>query len=98
PICQPFDSVICHEYAHIETDECGACEFFTRGSKLVCTRGPAGKLDLREVEAALLLQHGVHSHKARVISVTEATEFGTVYKPNEISTIAEFAPGRGMML
>src|SRR6266571_4644544 len=86
-LCQPFHSVICHENAHIENDECGACEFYTGGSKLIPTRGTNGKIDLREVEAALLRQHELHSHKPRVISLTQATELGTVYTADEIRKI-----------
>lgn len=97
-LCQPFHSVICHEHAHIDNDECGAIEFFTRGSKLIPTRGENGKLDLREVETALARQHELHSHKPRVISITQATELGTVYRPVEIGAIAEFARARGMRL
>src|SRR5947209_16172254 len=81
-LCQPFHSVICHEYAHIQTDECGACEFYTGGSKLIPTPGTKGKIDLREVEAALTRQHELHSHKPRVISLAQATEVGTVYVPD----------------
>ena len=97
-LCQPFHSVICHEDAHIETDECGAVEFFTRGAKLITTPGENGKLDLGEVEAALSRQHELHSHKPRVISITQATEFGTVYHAREIRAIAEFARARAMLL
>ncbi len=97
-LSQPFHSVICHEYAHIENDECGACEFYTRGSKLIPTRGANGKLDLRELEAALARQHELHSHKPRVISITQATEFGTVYTADEIAQISFFAKKRGMLL
>jgi threonine aldolase len=97
-LCQPFHSVICHEHAHIETDECGAVEFFTRGSKLIATPGENGKLDLGEVEMALARQHGLHSHKPRVISITQASELGTVYCAAEIRAIAEFAAAREMLL
>lgn len=97
-LCQPFHSVICHEHAHIDNDECGAVEFFTRGSKLIPTRGENGKLDLREVGAALMRQQELHSHKPRAISITQATELGTVYRPDEIRAIAEFARARGMGL
>src|SRR4029078_8952843 len=80
-LCQPFHSVICHEYAHIDNDECGACKFYTGGSKLIPTPGTKGKIDLREVEAALTRQHELHSHKPRVISLAQATEMGKVYDP-----------------
>jgi threonine aldolase len=97
-LCQPFHSVICHEHAHIDNDECGACEFFTGGSKLIPTRGAKGKIDLREVEAALTRQHELHSHKPRAISLTQATELGTVYGPDELREISAFAKKRGMFL
>ena len=97
-LCQPFHSVICHEYAHIDNDECGACEFYTGGSKLIPTPGMKGKIDVREVEAALTRQHELHSHKPRVISLAQATEVGTVYVPDEVREISAFANKRGMFL
>ena len=97
-LCQPFHSVICHEYAHIENDECGACEFYTGGSKLIPIRGENGKIDLCEVEAAVLRQHELHSHKPRVISLTQPTELGTVYTADEIRKISAFAKKRRMLL
>ena len=97
-LCQPFHSVFCHEHAHIENDECGACEFFTHGSKLIPTRGKNGKLDLKEMKTALARQHELHSHKPRVISITQATELGTVYTVDEIGEISAFARERQMLL
>ena len=97
-LCQPFHSIICHANAHIENDECGACEFYTGGSKLVSTRGANGKINLCEVQAALLRQHELHSHKPRVISLTQPTELGTVYTADEIRKISAFAKKRGMVL
>jgi threonine aldolase len=97
-LCRPFHSVICHEQSHIETDECGAPEFFSGGSKLLPTRGANGKLDLAQVEAAIRRQQGVHSPKPRVLSITQATELGTVYRADEIERIAEFARGRSLFV
>jgi len=97
-ICEPFHSVICHEHAHIENDECGACESFTHGSKLIPTPGADGKIDLREVEGALARQRELHSHKPRVISITNATELGTVYTANEIRAVSEFAKSRSLLV
>jgi threonine aldolase len=97
-LCQPFHSIICHENAHIENDECGACEFYTGGSKLIPTRGANGKIDLCEVEAALVRQHELHSHKPRVISLTQPTELGTVYTADEIRKISAFAKKHRMLL
>jgi threonine aldolase len=90
-LCQPFHSVVCHDHAHIQTDECGAPEFFTRGSKLLLVGGDAGKIDIKEVDAVIARQPEVHAHKPRVISITQATEFGTVYTRDEIGAIAELA-------
>src|SRR5947209_3320506 len=97
-LCQPFHSVVCHQHAHIQTDECGAPEFFTRGSKLLLVNGTGGKIDLNEVEAVIARQPEIHAHKPRVISITQATELGTVYTVDEIDAIATFAKKREMFL
>ena len=89
-LCRPFESVICHEQAHIQTDECGAPEFFAGGAKLLTVAGSNGKIDL-EAAAAVLGQHlDVHSTRVRALSVTQAAEAGTIYSPDELRTIAEF--------
>ena len=97
-LCRPFHGIICHEHSHIETDECGAPEFFSGGSKLLPTPGANGKLDLAQMEAAILRRQGVHSPKPRVISITQATELGTVYRADEIEKIAEFARERSLFV
>jgi threonine aldolase len=97
-LCQSFHSVICHERSHIQTDECGAPEFFTKGSKLLGIGGANGKIDLSEAEAVIARQGELHSHKPRAISITQSTELGTVYKSDEIGMIAEFARSRKMFL
>ena len=97
-LCRSYHSVICHEQSHIETDECGAPEFFSGGAKLLPTPGAHGKLDLAEVEALILRQRGVHSPKPRVISLTQSTEMGTVYRRDEIEKIAEFARAQSLLV
>lgn len=97
-LCQPFHSVVCHESAHIQTDECGAPEFFTRGSKLLLVRGDGGKIDIDAADAVIASQPGVHAHKPRVISITQATEFGTLYTRDEIAAVADFARQREMFV
>ena len=97
-LCQPFHSVVCYHQAHINTDECGAPEFFTRGSKLLLVGGSSGKIDLGEVESIIQRQPELHAHKPRVISITQATELGTIYKRDEIAAIADFARKREMFL
>src|SRR6202162_4380884 len=90
-LCQPFHSVICHEQAHIQTDECGAPEFFTRGSKLLLVSGAGGKMDIDEVESIIVRQPELHAHKPRAISITQATELGAIYPRDEIDAVAALA-------
>ena len=90
-VCQSFRSIICHQNAHIQTDECGAPEFFTGGSKLLPVGGGNGKIDIGQTKALLIRQNDLHSHKPGVISIAQATEFGTVYTPDEIAAVAGLA-------
>jgi threonine aldolase len=90
-LCRSFRSIICHQNAHIQTDECGAPEFFTGGSKLLLVGGGNGKIDIEQTEALLMRQNELHSHKPRVISIAQATEFGTAYTRDEIAAIADLA-------
>ena len=92
-----YHAVICSEAAHIYTDECGAPERFT-GCKLIPIPTRDGKLTVESVSHAY---HGIgdqHHVQPRVISITQATETGTVYKPDEIKALARFAHERGMFL
>lgn len=90
-LCRSFHAAICHEYAHSQTDECGAPEFFSGGAKLLPTPGANGKLDLSNVETKMQRHQDVHSSKPRVISLTQATELGTLYRREEIEKFAAFA-------
>jgi threonine aldolase len=90
-LCPSFCSIICYERAHLHTDECGAPEFFTSGSKLLLVGGENGKIDVGRTEALLARTNDVHSHKPGVISIAQATEFGTVYAREEIAAIGDLA-------
>jgi len=90
-LCKSFQSVICHQHSHIQTDECGAPEFFTGGSKLLLVGGADGKVDVGQVKALLARQNELHSHKPGAISIAQATEFGTVYSRDEIAAVADLA-------
>lgn len=90
-LCRPFHSVLCHEHSHVATDECGAPEFFSGGSKLLPVAGANGKIDLDVAGDLLAQQRELHSPKPRAISVTQATELGTVYSPSELDGVADFA-------
>ena len=97
-LCQPFHGVICHERAHIQTDEAGATEFYTRGAKLFLTKTTDGKIDRVEVETIFAQQVELHGHMMRAISIAQATELGTVYTPDEIKVISAFARGHKLLL
>ena len=90
-MCQPFRGIICHQNAHIQTDECGGPEFFTGGSKLLLVGGENGKIDIGEAKVLLMHRNELHSHKPGVISIAQATEFGTVYTRDEIAAIIALA-------
>jgi threonine aldolase len=96
-LTRSFHSVLCSDYAHIYTDECGAPEKFT-GCKLIPLPQQAGKITLESVRHAY---HGIgdeHHAQPRVISITQATEMGTVYQPEEIQELARFAHEHDMFL
>ncbi|MCB1619539.1 MAG: low specificity L-threonine aldolase [Thiothrix sp.] len=93
-LCQSYHSVICHELAHIETDECGGPEFFSNGSKLLIGRSPDGKLTPDIVEALVTRRTDLHYPRPRVVSLTQSTEVGTVYTVEEVRAIAAIAKRR----
>ena len=95
-MCQSYHSVVCHETAHVETDECGAPEFFSNGTKLLTATGAHGKLDLSEVERLVTARNDLHFPKPRVITVTQSTESGTVYRTDEIRALRELADRHSM--
>ena len=97
-LCRSYHGVLCHENAHSQTDECGAPEFFSGGAKLIPTPGKNGKLDLGNIQSALQRYRDVHSPKPRVLSLTQATELGTVYQRDEIEAICEFAREHSMFV
>ncbi|PYL50638.1 MAG: threonine aldolase, partial [Verrucomicrobia bacterium] len=97
-LCQPFHGVICHERAHIQTDEGGATEFYTRGAKLFLTKSNDGKIDLGEAEKLLAQQVELHGHMMHAISIAQATELGTVCTPDEVEAIGAFARSHRMFL
>ncbi|MCK6404856.1 MAG: low specificity L-threonine aldolase [Rhodocyclaceae bacterium] len=95
-LCQSYHSVICHELAHVDTDECGGPEFFSNGSKLLPAKGEGGKLTPAAVEEVIARRSDIHYPKSRVVTLTQATEVGTVYRPAEVAAIAELAHARGL--
>ena len=90
-MCQSYHSIICHSLSHVETDECGGPEFFSNGTKVLLVEGEAGKISLDAVRHTVERRTDIHYPKPRVLSVTQATEMGTVYGVEELDAIQETA-------
>jgi len=97
-LCQSYHSIICHELAHIETDECGAPEFFSNGSKILLGNGKNGKLEPKTIEKLVTKRTDIHYPKPKVISLTQATEVGTVYSREELLEIHNVAAKYGLRI
>jgi threonine aldolase len=97
-VTPPWGSVFCHSDAHIQKDECGAPEFFGNGMRLVPIDGEHGKLtpDALECAARAAVGHGVHSYKPTALSLTQATEGGTVYSVDEVRALGDSARELGL--
>ena len=95
-LCQSYHSVICHQLAHVETDECGAPEFFSNGAKLLAVGGEQGKLTPAAIVEAVTRRSDIHHPKPKVVTLTQATEVGTVYRPDELRALADAAHERGL--
>ncbi len=97
-LCQSYHGVICCEAAHVETDECGAPEFFSNGSKLLVAPGPEGKLTPQAIRELATKRQDIHYPKPRVVTITQATETGRVYSLAELNAIAEECRTHGLSL
>lgn len=96
---RPFESVLAHRQSHINNDECGLPEFFT-GGKIVALDGAHGKLTPDGIGALIerTLEHAPHTSRPRALSLTNATELGTVYSPAEIRALSEVAKSHGLYM
>jgi threonine aldolase len=96
-LCPPHGSIVCHRDAHIQNDECGAPEFYTHGAKLLLAEGKGAKLDPAGVEALLAtVRNDVHQVQPAALSITNATEYGLVYTPDETTALGRLARERGL--
>ncbi len=97
-VTPPWGGVLCHEQAHIMSDECGAPEFFGGGLKLIGLRGAGCKLTRDTVAGAIARYSGhvPHQVNASALSITQATEAGTVYRVDEIAAMSEVAHAHGL--
>ncbi|MFZ4767461.1 MAG: threonine aldolase family protein [Roseimicrobium sp.] len=97
-LCQSYHSVITHSAAHIETDECGAPEIFSNGSKLLLAKAEQAKCDPADVERLVTHRSDLHFPKPRALSVSQSTEFGTVYRPEELKALWGVARSHGLSI
>jgi threonine aldolase len=98
-LCPPYRSILCHKDAHIEVDEAGAPGFFTGGAKLVLLDGEGAKITPQTVETACdLIRPDVHQVQPAAMSITNATEYGLVYRAAEVAALGEAARRRGLRL
>ncbi len=97
-LCQSYHSVLCHELAHLEVAECGAPEFFANGSKILLLSGANGKIDPACIERTVKKRTDIHYPKPRVLSLTQATEVGTVYSLDELRELAGVARHFGLRM
>ena len=94
----PYSAILAHENAHVMVDECGAPEFYSGGAKLIPVAGPHGKMSAELVASAIARWRSTDPHQVPLaaISLTNATESGTVYRPDEVKAIAELARAEKM--
>ena len=95
-LCQSYQAVICTDTAHVETDECGAPEFFSNGSKLLLAPHRHGKLTSAGVLEVITRRTDVHYPRPKVVTLTQSTEMGTLYQKGEVSGIARIAQQHGL--
>ena len=94
--CLHHHSVICHRFSHIETDECNAPGFLNQGLRILPVDGEAGKIAPSSLHEALRGRRDVHASRPRLVSLTNTTELGTLYRPDEIAELADFAKSNGL--
>ena len=98
-LCPPYGGVVCHRDAHIQNDEGGAPEFYTHGAKLYLADGEGAKLTPRAIATVIdAIANDVHRVQPHAISITNATEYGRVYTPDEVAAIGALAKDRGLGL
>jgi threonine aldolase len=96
-LCPPHGAIVCHRDAHIQNDECGAPEFFTHGAKLLLAEGEGAKLLPAAVKALLAtVRDDVHQVQPAALSITNATEYGLVYTPEETAALGAICRERGL--
>lgn len=97
-LCQSYHGVICCDASHVETDECGAPEFFSNGSKLLVAQTADGKLTPAAIHDLATKRQDIHYPKPRAVTITQPTETGRVYSLTELQAIAAACRKHGLYL
>lgn len=97
-LCQSYHSVICADTSHVETDECGAPEFFSNGSKLLVARSEDGKMTPDAIHELATKRQDIHYPKPHVVTITQSTETGRVYSTAEVRAISVACKAHGLSL
>ncbi len=97
-LCQSYHGVICADSSHVETDECGAPEFFSNGSKLLVARSEDGKMTPDSIHELATKRQDIHYPKPRVVTITQSTETGRVYSIDEVQAISQASKAHGLSL
>jgi threonine aldolase len=96
---RPWQAVLCHEEAHIEVDECGAPGFYSGGAKLILVPGTGAKVDAGALAARLqAIRNDVHQVQPAAVSITNSSEYGLAWRPEEVAEIAAIAKARDLKL
>lgn len=95
-LCASYHSILCHRHAHLETDECGGPEFFSGGTKVLLVGGDQGRVDVEALGEAVQRRTDIHFPKPRALSLTQATELGTVYDVAHLERLGEAARSLGL--
>jgi len=97
-LCQSYHGVICGDQSHVETDECGAPEFFSNGSKILVTPSVNGKLTPSSIRELATKRQDIHYPKPRAVTITQSTETGQVYSLEELGAISDACKEHGLSL
>ncbi|MFD1882557.1 threonine aldolase family protein [Paracoccus pacificus] len=97
-LCPPWGRVFCHKHAHIETSEAGAPEFYTGGAKLALIGQDDGRITPDDLAEGLITygRDNVHAGQNAMLSLTNATEWGTIYAPDQVAALAAIAHEAGL--
>jgi threonine aldolase len=95
-LARSYHGIVCHQAAHVQSDECGAPEFFAGGAKLVTLPGTDAKVTATALAALLATRDDLHFPKPRALTISQSTEWGTFYRPPEIAALTEVARQHGL--